>query len=200
MKVLIINYGTSNINSIYNSLKKMKKVQIFINNFKIKKYDKIIFPGQGHIKSSMNFISNKENIFEYIKNTHVLGICIGYHIFFNKSEEDISTNCLNIFKENISLLTNNCCYNTYSPNIGWNPVEIIKNHIILKNLPVFFSQYFMHSYSSIFKKQNHVYAISKFNNRIFNSIIIEENKFLFQFHPEKGGYYGYQIIRNFLKL
>ncbi|XZR52661.1 MAG: imidazole glycerol phosphate synthase subunit HisH [Candidatus Carsonella ruddii] len=200
MKVLLINYGTSNINSIYNSLRKMKKIQIFINNFNIKKYDKIIFPGQGHIKNSMNFILNKKNILEYIKNTHVLGICIGYHVFFNKSEEDIQTKCLKVFKENISLLAKKCCYSTYTPNIGWKKVEIIKNHKIFKNLPKFFPQYFMHSYSSIYKEQIYSYAISKFNNKIFNSIIIKENKFLFQFHPEKGGYYGYHIIKNFLEL
>ncbi|BFI90890.1 imidazole glycerol phosphate synthase subunit HisH [Candidatus Carsonella ruddii] len=200
MKVLLINYGTSNINSIYNSLKKMKKVQIFVNNFNIKKYDKIIFPGQGHIKNSIDFICNKKNIYEYINNTHILGICIGYHLFFEKSEENLSTKCLGTFKENISLLTNNCCLNTYSPNIGWNIVEIIKDHKIFKNLPKIFYQYFMHSYSSIYSKQYYSYATSKFNNRIFNSIVIKDNKFLFQFHPEKGGYYGYQIIKNFLNL
>ncbi|WMC19934.1 MAG: imidazole glycerol phosphate synthase subunit HisH [Candidatus Carsonella ruddii] len=200
MKILLINYGTSNINSIYNSLKRIKKIQIFINNFNIKKYDKIIFSGQGHIENSMNFLLKKENILEYIKNTHILGICIGYHLFFNKSEENIKIKCLEVFKEKISLLSNNCCYNTYTPNIGWNKVEIIKNHKIFNNIPNIISQYFMHSYSSIYNNQPYSYGISNFNNKIFNSIIIKENKFLFQFHPEKGGYYGYHIIKNFLKL
>ncbi|AFP83925.1 imidazole glycerol phosphate synthase subunit HisH [Candidatus Carsonella ruddii] len=199
MNVLLINYGTSNINSIYNSLKKIKKIKIFINNFKNKKYDKIIFPGQGHIKNSSDFIF-KNNINKYLNNTHILGICIGYHIFFNKSEENYSSKCLNIFNENINLLSNNCCTNNFIPNIGWKIVEIIKYHKIFKNIPKMFTQYFMHSYSSIFKNNTYSYAISKFNNKIFNSIVIKNNYFLFQFHPEKSGNIGYNIIKNFLQL
>lgn len=200
MKILILNYGTSNINSIFNSLKKIKKVKIFVNNFNIKKYDKIILPGQGHIKNSMTFLKSINNLNEYFLNSHILGICIGYHLFFNKSFEDQKVNCLNNINENILLLNKNCCKNTYTPNIGWKKVFLIKKHDIFKNIPLIFKQYFMHSYSSFYKNQNYCYGLSNYNNFLFNSIIIEKNKFLFQFHPEKSGKYGLQILKNFLKL
>ncbi|MFI4878710.1 MAG: imidazole glycerol phosphate synthase subunit HisH [Candidatus Carsonella ruddii] len=200
MKVLIINYGTSNINSIYNSIKKIKKIKIFINNFNIKKYDKIIFPGQGHIKTSMNFLKKIHYLSYYLKNSYILGICIGYHIFFKYSFEDLNINCLNIIKENINIISNYCCKKNYTPNVGWNNIEIIKNHKIFKYLKNNFSQYFMHSYSSIFNYQNFTYGVSLFNNIKYNSIIINENKFLFQFHPEKSKMNGLILLNNFINL
>ncbi|XOD39055.1 MAG: imidazole glycerol phosphate synthase subunit HisH [Candidatus Carsonella ruddii] len=200
MNVLLINYGTSNISSIFNALKKIKKIKIFINNFKKKNYDKVIFPGQGHIKNCMNFLLKINYLENYLKNSYILGICIGYHIFFQKSIENINTNCLNFIKEDINLIANNCCYYTSNPNINWNNVNIIKYHKILKNLPLNFKQYFMHSYSSIFLNQHFSYATSIFNNIIFNSIIIKENKFLVQFHPEKSNKHGLLLLNNFLNL
>ncbi|BCG49291.1 imidazole glycerol phosphate synthase subunit HisH [Candidatus Carsonella ruddii] len=200
MNVLLINYGTSNIISIYNSLKKIKKIKIYVNNFAIKNYDKIIFPGQGHIKNTMNFLSKIENIQYYIKNIHILGICIGYHIFFKNSDENQHINCFNYFNEKIKNISNNCCYNTFHPNIGWKTVNIIKFHKILKNIPNCFKQYFMHSYSSIYNNQNFSYATTNYNNKTFNSIVIKENKFLIQFHPEKSSKYGLLLIKNFLEL
>ncbi|MFI4847207.1 MAG: imidazole glycerol phosphate synthase subunit HisH [Candidatus Carsonella ruddii] len=200
MKVLIINYGTSNINSIYNSIKKIKKIKIFINNFNIKNYDKVIFPGQGHIKTSINFLKKIHYLNYYLKNSYILGICIGYHIFFKYSFEDLKINCLNLIKENINIISNNCCKKNYTPNIGWNQVKIIKNHKIFKNLKNIFLQYFMHSYSSLFNYQNFSYAFSLFNNIKYNSIIINENKFLFQFHPEKSKTNGLILLNNFMNL
>ncbi|WP_433927715.1 imidazole glycerol phosphate synthase subunit HisH [Candidatus Carsonella ruddii] len=200
MNILLINYGTSNINSIYNSLKKIKKVKIFINNFEKKHYDKIIFPGQGHINNCINFVSKIKYLENYLKNSHILGICIGYHIFFKNSEEDSKINCLNYINENINLIAKNCCLNTINPNINWNKIKIIKFHKILNNLPINFYQYFMHSYSSIYKNQFFSYATSIFNNITFNSIVIKENKFLFQFHPEKSGKNGLILLKNFLSL
>ncbi|XRA05489.1 MAG: imidazole glycerol phosphate synthase subunit HisH [Candidatus Carsonella ruddii] len=200
MKVLIINYGTSNINSIYNSIKKIKKVKIFINNFNIKNYDKIIFPGQGHIKTSMNFLKKIYYLNYYLKNCYILGICIGYHIFFKHSFEDLKVKCLNLIKENINIISNYCCKKNYTPNIGWNQVKIFKKHKIFKYLKNNFSQYFMHSYSSIFNYQKFSYAFSLFNNIKYNSIIISENKFLFQFHPEKSKTNGLILLNNFMNL
>ncbi|ATX33500.1 imidazole glycerol phosphate synthase subunit HisH [Candidatus Carsonella ruddii] len=200
MNILLINYGTSNINSIYNALKKVKKIKVFINNFEKKHYDKIIFPGQGHITNCIKFLSKIYYLKNYLSNSYILGICIGYHIFFKKSIENEKINCLNIINENIDLIAKNCCYNTSNPNINWNNVNIIKNHKIFKKLPLNFKQYFMHSYSSIFKNQKFSYATSIFNNIIFNSIIIKENKFLFQFHPEKSSKIGLLLLNNFLNL
>ncbi|MBY0585331.1 imidazole glycerol phosphate synthase subunit HisH [Candidatus Carsonella ruddii] len=200
MNVLLINYGTSNINSIYNSLKKIKKIKIFINNFDKKNYDKIIFPGQGHINNCISFLSKINYLDNYLKNSYILGICIGYHIFFKKSEEDFNIKCLNLIKENIEIISNKCCKNIVIPNIGWNNVIIIKKHKILNNIPLSFLQYFMHSYSSIYKNQEFSYATSIYNNIKYNSIVIKENKFLFQFHPEKSGTIGLNLLRNFLNL
>ncbi|UNB92142.1 imidazole glycerol phosphate synthase subunit HisH [Candidatus Carsonella ruddii] len=200
MNILIVNYGTSNINSIYNSIKKIKKIKIYINNFKKKTYDKIIFPGQGHITTSMEFLNKIHYLENYLTNSYILGICIGYHIFFKNSQEDKQTKCLNFIKEKIKIISNKCCNRTNIPNIGWSNVNVINYHKIFKNLSLNFKQYFMHSYSSIFNNQKFSYAISNYNNINFNSIIIKENKFLFQFHPEKSKINGLILLNNFINL
>lgn len=199
MNLLLVNYGTSNINSIYNALSKIKRVNIFINDFNNKNIDKIIFPGQGHIKNCINFLKNIENFFNLIEKKHILGICIGYHIFFKNSEENASTLGFNVIKQKIEKISNDCCENTILPNIGWRDVKIFKNHQIFKNLNNIFKQYFMHSFSNK-EKNNYTFGISNFNKIDFNSVIIKENKILFQFHPEKSGKNGLILIKNFLNL
>ncbi|AFP83545.1 imidazole glycerol phosphate synthase subunit HisH [Candidatus Carsonella ruddii] len=200
MNILIINYGSSNINSIYNSIKKIKNVNVYVNDFKNDKIDKVIFPGQSHIKTSIKFIKKNYEFYEKIKNKYTLGICIGYHIFFKNSEENIKINSLNYINKNIKLLSNKCCNKSILPNIGWKPIYIIKNHKIFKNIPLYFNQYFMNSYSYYYNKDKFSFGISKINTLLYNSIIIKNNKILFQFHPEKSGNLGLKLINNFINL
>ncbi len=202
MKVAIIDYGSGNIKSLYNSLNFLNYTPILTNDTKeINDCDKIILPGVGSFDNCISKIHTKVDI-ENLKNEILfkkkffLGICVGMQILSSFGFENRKTNGLNIIegvveKINTKLLP--------LPHVGWNNIEIIKNDEIFNGIESLLDFYFVHSYRFKVKNKEHSLAETNYGEK-FSSVIKKDNVYGVQFHPEKSQSYGLKFLSNFLKL
>ncbi|ASS47014.1 Imidazole glycerol phosphate synthase amidotransferase subunit [Candidatus Nasuia deltocephalinicola] len=195
----LLDYSVGNLRSLMQIFKNLPlnfNIILIKNSSDFNKIDKLILPGQGSILSCLNFLKKNflfNSLFNFIKNNPVLGICIGKHIFFNKSDEG-SINSLGIFPGLVKKFNNKNLFKI--PHIGWNKVKFIKYHFLLKNIYKLNYFYFSHSFYVIPYEHNYIYGLSNYNVN-FSSIFIKNNIFLVQFHPEKSSYLGINLIYNF---
>jgi glutamine amidotransferase len=200
----IINMQTNNINCFIKILNRLNYKYKIINNNS--DYDddiiKLIIPGIGNYKESMEYIKNNnidQVIHKHISlNKKIFGICIGMQIFTTYGEEIEYTNGLNIFNDTKTekLKTNNIL-----PHIGWNSITLVNNDNdnLFKNINLKLDFYFVHSYNVICNNKDIVFSTTKYGNNDFISSIKNNNILAVQFHPEKSGKNGIQLIENFLK-
>ena len=214
MFVVIIDYGSGNIKSVYNSVKKT------INNFnkfyevkvsrklsEIKKADKIILPGVGSFDQCMNRIRKINDLVDTLnyqvitKKKPFLGICVGMQILAYHGYENQKTKGLSWISGDVKPLKNfiNHSEKLKIPHMGWNSLSIYKNTNLLDNITKNDQFYFVHSYFFDIKHDRNIICNTKYGMEI-PAIVNEDNIYGFQFHPEKSGRSGLKILYNWLKL
>jgi len=201
MSIIIVDYGAGNLTSVYNALTYLNiKSKISCEPMEIENAGKIIFPGVGAAKNSMETL-NRTGIGEAIKNsvkkgTPVLGICIGCQIILESSEEDGGVQCLGLLKG--SAVKFKTEPNLKIPHIGWNQVHFTKEHPIFKDIPDNSNFYFVHSYyPGLGKESSLTYGTSTYGSQTFPCIIGKDNLIATQFHLEKSGEIGLKVLGNF---
>lgn len=202
IKVAIINYGTGNIRSLYNSLKKIEvEAEIITDPESIYKFNKVFLPGVGSYKDAIDMIKKKGwerpiKNFSSDKNKNLFGICVGMQILSTYGYEYGKSNGLDIIKGDVERMDKQGC-DLKLPHIGWNNVKILNKNLLTENLIDDSNFYFVNSYS--FKLINSDELIASTNYGIeFTSIINKQNVFGTQFHPEKSSKAGIQILKNFI--
>jgi len=195
MKIAVIDYGASNLQSVANALKLLGKSFKIVNEPKqLNDFDKVILPGVGAAGSAMEKlkISGFTEILPQLK-IPTLGICLGLQLFAGSSDED-NTKCLSIIPGQVKR------FNTKLkvPQVGWNKVELIKESPLTSGIPSNSFFYFVHSYyleteASLIIGQT-AYDVN------FPAIIQQGNFYATQFHPEKSGKWGMKILNNFCDL
>jgi glutamine amidotransferase len=206
----IIDYGSGNIFSVSNALKKLN-----IDNFvlkessQIKDYTTIILPGVGNFKSCINKFKEKnfmEPTLDHVsKGKKLIGICVGMQMLFDSSEENGLTNGMSLLEGEVTLLKpnkNNLINNLPLPNMGWS--EIKKNNqnkIINKYFKDIQSLdfYFAHSYACRLKNKTNEIASNKYGDEEYSCIVGKNNIIGIQFHPEKSGPSGLQVLKNIIE-
>ena len=196
MKVEIIDYKMGNVRSVYNALRFLDADPIIIHRPSEMREEKVIIPGVGAFGHG---IKNIEPFFPKIRELSsseipLLGICLGFQMFFESSEESPNTNGLGIMEGKVEKINTSLRL----PHIGWNYLEIIK-----EQCPLFYGirngyVYFVHSYHAV-PKEDVISAKTEYGNHICASVW-KNNVFGTQFHPEKSGKLGLEILRNFLEL
>ncbi|XAO72491.1 MAG: imidazole glycerol phosphate synthase subunit HisH [Candidatus Vidania fulgoroideorum] len=203
MIIGIININIGNIFSLYSTISKIiernDKCIIIKKKKNIKKCDKLIFPGQGNIKTIKTNLKNIEFLIEIKKaiiNKQFLGICLGSQLSFCFNKEG-NFNGLCYIKNKIKKF--NCKYKKEFkvPFIGWNSIQLTKKkNSLTKNIKNKSLYYFSHSYYSPINKHTIAYS---YNYIKFGCIYSYKNLNLTQFHPEKSGKCGNKLIENFIK-
>ncbi len=192
MNLVIIDYGAGNIQSIKFAFQRLGVDPVLTNNSAlIKGADKVIFPGVGEASSAMKKL-NESGLNELVPNLKqpVLGICLGMQLMCNSSEEG-STKGLGVFDTDVIKFSTDLKV----PQIGWNKIEGLKSELF-ENLSSDFI-YQVHSYYAPMYKE----TIATCNYGVTYSAALQKDNFYgTQFHPEKSGAYGAQILKNFLKL
>ena len=191
MKIVIINYGAGNIQSIMFAIERLGFKAILSNNPReILEADKVIFPGVGEASSAMNKLiaSGLDKLIPQLKQP-VLGICLGMQLLCNSTEEG-ETKGLGIFDVDVIKFTPK----VKVPQIGWNTIYKMKSSLfkgIVKNEYM----YLVHSFYAPLCKQ----TIATTNYEVeYSSALQKDNFYGVQFHPEKSGDLGEQILNNFL--
>ena len=197
--IAIIDYGAGNLRSITNALDFLRvKYKVTDKAEDIEKADKIIFPGVGSFGDCMESLKNRgliETLRREIKKKPYLGICLGLQVLFESSEESPNIKGLSIFKGKCKKFKSE---NLKIPQIGWNSVNIIKKNKLLKNIENDSYLYFVHSY--YVEPKNKGIVLTKTDYGIdFVSAIEKGNIFGVQFHPERSGNIGINILENFVK-
>ncbi|MFV8372018.1 imidazole glycerol phosphate synthase subunit HisH [Flavobacterium sp. LB2P74] len=193
MKIVIINYGAGNIQSIMFAIERLGFKAVLSNNpEEIKAADKVIFPGVGEASSAMKMLleSGLETLIPTLKQP-VLGICLGMQLMCNKSEEG-NTKGLGIFEVDVIKFTPK----VKVPQMGWNQIYNLKSPLF-EGINENEYMYLVHS----FYAPNCSEAIATTNYEVeYASALQKDNFYGTQFHPEKSGDIGEQILANFLKL
>lgn len=193
MKVVIIKYNAGNILSVSLALQRLGiKAEITSEKEKILQADKVIFPGVGEASSAMAYLKNiKINAVLSSLKQPFLGICLGLQLLCQFSEEN-DTECLGIFDETVKRFPPS----DKVPHMGWNSIEFDDNDLF-NGLDPGSYVYFVHSYYATVGK--HTVAETKYILP-FSSALQRDNFYAVQFHPEKSGRIGEQILKNFLAL
>ena len=193
MKVIIIDYGAGNIKSIQFAFKRLGIDALLSNHPReILEADKVIFPGVGEASSAMKMlIKSKLNLVIPTFKQPVLGICLGMQLLCNDTEEG-QTKGLGIFNVSVKRFPNQ----VKVPQMGWNRITNLKSELF-NGISENEYMYLVHSYYA----QNCIEAIATTNyGQIYTSALQKENFYGVQFHPEKSGYAGQKILKNFLEL
>ncbi|MBU0475502.1 MAG: imidazole glycerol phosphate synthase subunit HisH [Bacteroidetes bacterium] len=193
MKIVIIKYNAGNVYSVAAALKRIGYSSVISSDLEeIKSADKIIFPGVGEASSAMKFISKigLDRIISELKQPF-LGVCLGLQLLCDYSEER-DTKCLGVFNERVKLFSGN----EKVPHMGWNSISF-NEHKLFTDVKNGSFVYFVHSYYAGLNK----YTIAETNYiQPFSAALHKDNFYALQFHPEKSGLVGEQILKNFIEL
>lgn len=193
MKIVIINYGAGNIQSIKFALKRLGFEAILSDDENIiRNADKVIFPGVGEASSAMKKLKNTglDKVIPSL-NQPVLGICLGMQLMCKYCEEG-NTKGLNIFDADVVKFNNT----VKVPQIGWNQIENLKSNLF-NGIKEKEFMYLVHSY--YVPINNETIATTNYGIK-YAAALQEKNFYGVQFHPEKSSLAGAKILQNFLNL
>lgn len=193
MKIVIINYGAGNIQSIMFAIERLGFHAILSNNpDEIKAADKVIFPGVGEASYAMKMLqeSGLDTLIPTLKQP-VLGICLGMQLMCNYSEEG-NTKGLGVFDVDVVKFTSK----VKVPQMGWNQIYNLKSDLF-KGISENEYMYLVHSFYAPLCAE----TIATTNYELeYSSALENDNFYGTQFHPEKSGDIGEQILANFINL
>ena len=200
--IAIIDYGAGNLQSVKKAFDFIGAESVITDNPEIiNACDRILLPGVGSFGDAMDSMA-KSGLVETVKQNALsgkpfLGICLGLQLLFEESEESPGVKGLGIFKGKIKKFSSDMGLKI--PHIGWNSLEIKQKDGIFKNIPENSYVYFVHSYYLHAEDKNDIATVTKYGID-FHSAVGKNNIFATQFHPEKSGDVGLQVLRNFASM
>ena len=204
MKIAIIDYNAGNIRSVDNALRRLGVEPIITADKQlITEADKVIFPGVGEAATTMSFLRAQglDTLIKGLKQP-VLGICLGMQLMCKHSEEG-DVDCLGIFDAEVKRFVNQR-HEDKVPHMGWNTISQLQvsssklqegGKGLFTGVPEGSYVYFVHSY---YVPVGSYTAATTDYILPFSAAIQQDNFYATQFHPEKSGRVGEQILKNFV--
>lgn len=203
-KIGVIDYGSGNFTSVWNSLSRLSDNLLRIKNGSdLINCSHIILPGVGAYNSAMDKL-NDLNITDgllneiLIRKKPFLGICVGMQIMCEKGFEFKECKGLELIKGYVDEFEKK--NDLILPHMGWNEIEDYENQMLFKDIdkedPTF---YFVHSYHLYTNDQSIKCTYTNYGYN-FISAVEKENIFGVQFHPEKSQFNGLTVLKNFIEI
>ena len=199
-RIAIFDFGAGNLFSLHHSLHRngAQTVDIIRTLDGLEKYDGLVLPGVGNFDSAISSMQKDAVMLNTAVNDGlpILGICLGLEMLFNKSEEG-TLDGLKVLEGEVLLLPRK---RVKVPHMGWNNLRIVMTNCkLLKGIPQDSWVYFVHSYHIEPKDEKLVAATTDYGSKL--PVVVERsNLFGTQFHPEKSGKIGAQIMKNFVNV
>ena len=198
--IAVIDYGAGNLFSVCNALKYLNIAhEVTKDAAVINRADAVILPGVGAFPAAMESL-HATGLVDTIKQNAakkpLLGICLGMQMLFDRSDENGDCDGLGLISGEVHRIPSK---RVIIPHMGWNELVITQDSPLLKDIekPVF--TYFVHSYQAFCDDRN-IIAYCEYDGKI--PALVTDGKFVFgaQYHPEKSGEKGLQMLRNFEEL
>ena len=199
----IINYGVGNLFSLESSFNAIgQSVKITSSPDEIRAAERIILPGVGAFGDAAEklFSSGLADVLisEAKRGKPILGICLGMQLLFTKSWEFGEFNGLNLIPGNVKPIREVIVGNLKIPQMGWNSLDFTNPSEIYSRTPENSYVYFVHSYAA-FCDGKYITATTDYGAPLTASVQ-RENIYGVQYHPEKSGNVGLDILRSFCEV
>jgi glutamine amidotransferase len=198
--IAIVDYRAGNLTSVKLACEALKlEAQITDDPAIIGSAERVIFPGVGAAEAAMGHL-HELGLVDTLTSAIAdgkpfLGICVGMQLLFDHSEEDGGVDCLGLIPGNVVRFTpsNPMCK---IPHMGWNAVNFTQSHPLLTGVESGSEFYFVHSYYAV---TDDAYVVGKadYADANFTAITGRDNVVATQFHVEKSGRIGLQLLKNF---
>ena len=196
----IVDYGAGNLFSVKNALDYLHiENKITADPQELCRADGIILPGVGAFRDAMTML-NESGFTEAIKvqaaeGKPILGICLGMQMLFEKGYEFGETDGLGLIPGNVVLIDGG---GLKIPHMGWNDLNVLNNCALSADINDGDYVYYVHSYRAD-TADEYISCYTMYNERI-PGLVYHNNVYGAQFHPEKSGQVGMNILKNFAKL
>lgn len=209
--IVIVDYGIGNILSVVRAFEHHDiTVKVTDSPKDIAGADSLVLPGVGAFGDGMQGLRDKrliEPILEYcLKERPFLGICLGMQMMMDSSEEFSNNAGLGIISGTVQRISDFGTDGSLHkiPHIGWNELVLPQgaqwDRTILHGLTAGASMYFVHSYAAVPSDPLNRLADCNYDGLILSAVVKKGTLYGCQFHPEKSGKTGLQIIKNYIEL
>lgn len=204
--VVVIDYGMGNLHSVSKALEHVSgqhNIVVSGDAAVIEKADRIVFPGVGAIRDCMAELQQlglDSVVVEALRSKPTLAICVGMQALMTRSEENQGTDCLKVLPGQVLRFAdavNDADEKLKVPHMGWNQVEQLKSHPMWRGIDNLSRFYFVHSYYVHAEQRDLVVGGASYGAQI-DAALAQDLLFAVQFHPEKSGDVGLQLLQNFL--
>jgi glutamine amidotransferase len=195
LNVAIYDYGTGNLHSLAKALEGTgAHVKIETEPAAALQFDALVLPGVGNFGAAASRLSlYAPSLRAALASGHpCLGICLGMQLLFDSSEEGEGPG-LSVFHGRVRKLRARRI-----PHMGWNDVQVTSDDPVLAKLSPMLG-YYANSYVADVTEESHVLAWTRYDEDRFPAVVRRDRTWGVQFHPEKSGEPGLQLIRNFLQ-
>jgi glutamine amidotransferase len=202
--VTILDFGAGNLTSVACALRHLgAEPRITRDPAELTHAERVIFPGVGAAGATMDHLRKLElgdALRQFVAaGRPLLGICIGCQVIFEASEEDGGTACLGLLAGRVKRFTFPREAALKVPHMGWNEVRFRGDHPVFRGIAEASQFYFVHSYYPLPRDPAVVLGEAEYGGLHFAAAFATRNLAAVQFHAEKSGPPGLQVIANFLR-
>jgi imidazole glycerol phosphate synthase glutamine amidotransferase subunit len=198
MNIALVEYGAGNLPSVERALTRLGVESRRASTPEaLASCDALILPGVGHFGALMRSL-NERSLVRPLRDAvsdgvPLLGICLGLQAMFATSDEAVGDAGLNLFSQNVSALPPT----DRLPHMGWNQLRRVRPSALLEGISEDAYFYFAHSYAALDAGGAAVALCD--HSASFVAVLEQRNVFATQFHPEKSGPVGAQVLANFVR-
>ena len=199
MKITLLDYGAGNVASVERALQRLgAESQRAVTPECVANAEAMLLPGVGHFETLMRAIDARKLRAPLVdaiqRGVPFLGICLGLQALYAASDEAPELVGLQLLPGRVRSLPQV----VKLPHMGWNRLLAKHKSLLLEGVDADAYFYFAHTYAAIEQREETVAACSYGTE--FVAVLEKENMYAVQFHPEKSGEAGAQVLRNFLRL